>query len=419
MKKIFLTTLLIGGLFISSCNDFLEVLPKDKQATDTYWESASDVESILGQGYSTMRLCVPKMLQWGELRGSSVTTTLTKGYMIQNFQVLPGNDFVKWMDFYKVINLANSVLENAPGVMDKDESYKLSQMNSHLTEAYFMRGLMYLYLVRNFQEVPLLTKAYIDDTMPNDVPKSSEKEIIDQIKEDVKAALATGAAKEMFEESWANKGRATKWALYALMAETCLWAEDYDECITYADYLINATSARRPVFMSIPTQWFQMFYPGNSNESIFEIQYNGAVYQQTTNSPCKIFTYSSGDESPEYCRTLHSQGIRIIKAFSIALPKDLLAVFNYEGFCDYYLFDTRTVHYGGSGQQFDWSILQRYTGSTPFLLSGGINSYSVKALKEFHHPRLAGIDINSRFETSPGIKDVERIERFLKELRTN
>ena len=109
MKKIFLTTLLIGGLFISSCNDFLEVLPKDKQATDTYWESASDVESILGQGYSTMRLCVPKMLQWGELRGSSVTTTLTKGYMIQNFQVLPGNDFEKWMDFYKFINLANSV----------------------------------------------------------------------------------------------------------------------------------------------------------------------------------------------------------------------------------------------------------------------------------------------------------------------
>ena len=107
------------------------------------------------------------------------------------------------------------------------------------------------------------------------------------------------------------------------------------------------------------------------------------------------------------------------KRFSIALPKDLLAIFNYEGFCDYYLFDTRTVHYGGSGQQFDWSILQRYTGSTPFLLSGGINSYSVKALKEFHHPRLAGIDINSRFETSPGIKDVERIERFLKELRTN
>lgn len=124
-----------------------------------------------------------------------------------------------------------------------------------------------------------------------------------------------------------------------------------------------------------------------------------------------------GDESPEYCRTLHSQGLHIIKAFSIGLPKDLFATAHYEDFCDYFLFDTRTARYGGSGKQFDWSILQLYTALKPFLLSGGINPYSAKALQEFRHPRLAGIDINSRFETSPGIKDVERIERFLEELR--
>lgn len=124
-----------------------------------------------------------------------------------------------------------------------------------------------------------------------------------------------------------------------------------------------------------------------------------------------------GNESPEYCRTLQSNGFRIIKAFPISLPKSLLAVNAYEGFCDYYLFDTRTPAYGGSGAQFDWSILLRYNAPTPFLLSGGINSYSAKALKEFHHPRFAGIDINSRFETSPGIKDVERIRGFLEELK--
>lgn len=123
-----------------------------------------------------------------------------------------------------------------------------------------------------------------------------------------------------------------------------------------------------------------------------------------------------GDESPEYCRSLHASGLRIIKTFLISLPKDIQNTADYEGICDYYLFDTRTPGRGGSGQQFDWSILQRYTCNTPFLLSGGINSYSVNALKEFHHPRLAGFDINSRFETSPGIKDAERIERFLKEL---
>ena len=125
-----------------------------------------------------------------------------------------------------------------------------------------------------------------------------------------------------------------------------------------------------------------------------------------------------GNESPEYCRSLRSNGLHLIKAFSISQPKDLTEVSAYKGLCDYYLFDTKTPQYGGSGNQFDWSLLNLcYSGTTPFLLSGGINPYSVKAIQEFHHPRLAGIDINSRFETSPGIKDVARIEKFLRALR--
>lgn len=125
-----------------------------------------------------------------------------------------------------------------------------------------------------------------------------------------------------------------------------------------------------------------------------------------------------GNESPEYCRSLRSNGLHLIKAFSISQPKDLTEVSAYKGLCDYYLFDTKTPQYGGSGNQFDWSLLNRcYNGTTPFLLSGGINPYSAKAILEFQHPQLAGVDINSRFETSPGIKDVERIERFLCELR--
>lgn len=124
-----------------------------------------------------------------------------------------------------------------------------------------------------------------------------------------------------------------------------------------------------------------------------------------------------GTESPEYCRSLRSSGLHLIKAFSISLPKDMLVISAYKGLCDYYLFDTKTPQYGGSGNQFDWNLLHRYNGNTPFLLSGGINPYSVKAIREFHHPKLAGIDINSRFETAPGIKDVERIEKFVQELR--
>lgn len=124
-----------------------------------------------------------------------------------------------------------------------------------------------------------------------------------------------------------------------------------------------------------------------------------------------------GTESPEYCRSLQSHGLRLIKVFSISHLKDLLATSSYNGLCDYYLFDTKTPCYGGSGNQFDWNLLYRYNGPTPFLLSGGINPYSAKSIKEFRHSRFAGIDLNSRFETAPGIKDTERIETFLRELK--
>ena len=86
-----------------------------------------------------------------------------------------------------------------------------------------------------------------------------------------------------------------------------------------------------------------------------------------------------GNEAPEYCRSLRNAGLHLIKAFSILLPKDLLSVSAYNGLCDYYLFDTKTPQYGGSGNQFDWNLLHRYNGPTSFLLSGGINPYSVKA----------------------------------------
>lgn len=123
-----------------------------------------------------------------------------------------------------------------------------------------------------------------------------------------------------------------------------------------------------------------------------------------------------GSESPGYCRALRAAGLRLIKAFPIATRKDLEGLEAYEPSCDYFLFDTRCRQHGGSGNQFDWSLLNAYKGTTPFLLSGGINPHSAGALKELKHPLLAGFDLNSRFELEPGVKDVERIDRFLKEV---
>ena len=125
-----------------------------------------------------------------------------------------------------------------------------------------------------------------------------------------------------------------------------------------------------------------------------------------------------GKESPEYCQSLRASGLKIIKAFSVARPKDLNHVSEYEKACNLFLFDTKCEQYGGSGNQFDWNILHTYNGQVPFLLSGGINCHSANALKEFNHPRLAGYDLNSRFERKAGEKDPERIRMFLNELKS-
>lgn len=144
---------------------------------------------------------------------------------------------------------------------------------------------------------------------------------------------------------------------------------------------------------------------------------NDTFIQQTAGRFSLDYVQLHGYEPPEYCRLLKSDGYSVIKNFSIATAKDLERTVAYEGLCAYFLFDTHCPSYGGSGVSFDWNILKQYQGDTPFVLSGGIAPDSVNALKQFDHPLLAGYDINSRFETEPGIKNVKQIAQFIKDIR--
>ena len=105
--------------------------------------------------------------------------------------------------------------------------------------------------------------------------------------------------------------------------------------------------------------------------------------------------------------------LSIIKAFNIATPADLEQTCAYEDIVDYFLFDTKGKSVGGNGEQFDWRVLDHYRGPTPFLLSGGIGPDDVHRVRAFSHPSLAGIDLNSRFETSPAVKDIQSLQHFL------
>ena len=122
-----------------------------------------------------------------------------------------------------------------------------------------------------------------------------------------------------------------------------------------------------------------------------------------------------GSESPDYIRSLKALSA-IIKAFNIATAHDLEQTKEYEGIVDYFLFDTKGPSVGGNGVQFNWDVLKDYHGKTPFLLSGGIGPEDVQRIQAFHHPQCIGIDLNSRFELSPGLKDITVLRKFLNEL---
>ena len=109
--------------------------------------------------------------------------------------------------------------------------------------------------------------------------------------------------------------------------------------------------------------------------------------------------------------------IKIIKALSIREKDDVKRWREYEGVADMLLFDTKCKTVGGSGEQFDWSVLEAYDGPIPFLLSGGIGPEDAARVLAFSHPQFAGIDLNSRFEISPALKDVEELKSFIQKIR--
>lgn len=125
-----------------------------------------------------------------------------------------------------------------------------------------------------------------------------------------------------------------------------------------------------------------------------------------------------GHESPEYCAQL--KGLKLIKAFNIATTEDFKQTEPYTGIVDYFLFDTKGKSVGGNGEKFDWSVLSAYDDNTPFLLSGGIGPDDAEVLTSHSSPltskKCVGIDLNSRFEIAPGLKDINKLKDFLNAL---
>lgn len=130
-----------------------------------------------------------------------------------------------------------------------------------------------------------------------------------------------------------------------------------------------------------------------------------------------------GNESVTYCKNVKKLGVEVIKVFSIADKFDFTTIKEYVLFVDYFLFDTKGKLPGGNGITFDWNILENYHFNVPYFLSGGIGTTEIDGLKEFLESPAAnkcyGIDVNSRFEKKPGIKNITKLQKFKKLLYEN
>ncbi len=160
----------------------------------------------------------------------------------------------------------------------------------------------------------------------------------------------------------------------------------------------------RSLFSSIPSGITGVgVFVDENHETILDMaEYSGLMMIQL-----------HGNESPEYCRQLRSSGLKIIKAFNVAHEPDFSAVEPYLGVCDYLLFDTRTEKPGGSGRKFDWNNLSGYIYDKPFFLSGGIAPEDSGIINALRNRGLFGVDLNSRFESAPGIKNQGLVKTFI------
>ena len=272
-----------------SCEDWMNVDPAGQQNATNYWANAGEVEAVLGTAYRNMRTAVTNrtFINWGEMRGNGLGVLETNAYNIRTGDILPSNSLCKWADLYNVIGMANSVIDYAPTVVEKDASFTEGEMRSIVAEAHFLRALSYLTLVRTFKDVPYVTHSYVTDDADFWIPKTDGDSILRSELALMQPYLEN--AREFFPDEADNKGRATRWALYTVMADMYLWlsASDYDSgnsatdlqnCIDCCDAVIN--SGR--VGLIDGSLWFTNFFPGNSNESIFELQFSNPLAQ--TNS---------------------------------------------------------------------------------------------------------------------------------------
>ena len=235
------------GLTMTGCTDFLEIEPQNEIIMEKFWTDKNDVHSIITGCYSAFQseANVKRMMIWGEFRSDNIYIgdninndgDLQK-VILENIDAK--NSYTNWDGFYDVINRCNTVIRFAPGVAAKDPAYTQSELKADIAEVTGLRSLAYFYLIRTFRDVPYSSEAFIDDSQKMDLPATPFETVLDSLISSLEAVVGDAVQYYPDDTPIYQTGRITQDAIYAMLCEMYLWKQDYDNCIRYADIVINS-----------------------------------------------------------------------------------------------------------------------------------------------------------------------------------
>ena len=314
---------------LGSCSDFLDIKPQDKVILEDFWDEKADVENVVSGCYSVLQSSDARrrMMVWGEFRSDNVVSGPNANndanlYNVLRENITAKNEFTKWSNFYDVINRCNTVMKYAPEVAAADPSYTQSDLYATIAEVSALRDLCYFYLIRTFRDVPYSTEAYTDDNQVMDLPATPFYDVLDSLILDLENVKGYAVSRYPETEPRDQTGRITRDAIYAMLCEMYLWKKDYDNCIKYAELVIQskkdqfeeeiakngrltgganlATLRARlngyPLVndqlsgTSFGTAYEAIFVDGMSRETIFELFYGNDRYSLRDNSQQPVNT---------------------------------------------------------------------------------------------------------------------------------
>ncbi|MDP4276200.1 MAG: RagB/SusD family nutrient uptake outer membrane protein [Bacteroidota bacterium] len=312
-RLFYLLTAVLFVLTTTSCNDYLTLYPEDDIVDDQYWQTGDQVQSMVAACYRYMidNDVINRMIYWGELRSDNVdySSASTDEKYLKDANLLSSSGLVTWDKFYKVINICNNVIVKAPAVCQVDANFTTTTMHNYLSEVYTLRALCYFYLVRSFGDVPYVTVPSKSEQQNYLVTQTPGDSIINYLISDMEKYGLPYAAASWPTEAYTH-GRITRNAVRALLADLYLWkasninntqaASDYHSCIDYCNAILNDNESTL-VMNETNEMYHNVFYAGNSTESIFELNFvsNGLA----NNSTATIYGNAVKSKSPQFIPT--------------------------------------------------------------------------------------------------------------------